>query len=85
MDDVIIVENYVDSQCIRHLHLMSNFFINRPAVSLERGELRQETGVWHYRAMYPYRGVLGILKRVESKVQVDGSTIRYRTTLTCSE
>ncbi len=60
VDDMIIVENYVDSQCIRHLHLMSNFFIDRPTIGMERGELRQEAGVWHYRAAYPYRGVLDI-------------------------
>jgi len=60
MKDLIIVENYVDPQCIRHLHLMSNFFIALPPGSLERGVLKQETGVWHYRAEYPYRGVLDI-------------------------
>src|SRR5512140_3312306 len=60
MDDVIVVENYVDPQCMRHLHLMSNFFINRPTAGLERGELRQEAGVWHYRATYPYRGILDV-------------------------
>ncbi len=60
MDEVIVVENYVDAHCIKHLHLMSNFFINRPTAGLEQGELRQEAGVWHYRATYPYRGVLDI-------------------------
>jgi hypothetical protein len=60
VDEVIVVENYVDSQCIRHLHLMSNFFINRPSASLERGVLKQVAGVWHYCAEYPYRGVLDV-------------------------
>ena len=60
MDDVIVVENRVDDQCIKHLHLMSNFFINRPTAPLEQGVLKQEAGVWHYRAEYPYRGVLDV-------------------------
>lgn len=60
MDTLIVVENYVDSYCIKHLHLMSNFFIDRPTASAEGGVLKQEAGVWHYRACYPYRGVLDI-------------------------
>ncbi len=60
MNDLIVVENYVDSQCVRHLHLMSNFFINRPTACSEQGVLKQEAGVWHYWATYPYCGVLDI-------------------------
>lgn len=60
MNDVIVIENYVDSHCMRHLHLMSNFFIDRPSASQEGGTLKQEAGAWHYRAIYPYRGILDI-------------------------
>ena len=60
MKDLIVVENYVDCQCIRHLHLISNYFIDRPSASFERGVLKQEAGAWHYRAEYPYRGVLDV-------------------------
>lgn len=60
MSDIIVAENYVDAQCIRHLHLMSNFFIDRPSASAEAGVMKQEAGVWHYRAEFPYKGVLDI-------------------------
>ncbi len=57
-NDVVVVENYVDHQCIRHLHLMSNTPIPNPSPKM--GEGRLEAGVWHYRAEYPYRGVLDV-------------------------
>ncbi len=57
-NDVVIVENYVDHQCIRHLHLMANSSIALPF--LEKGIITQETGAWHLRVEYPYRGVLDV-------------------------
>ena len=39
---------------------MSNYFIDRPSASAEGGALKQEAGAWHYRAVYPYRGILDI-------------------------
>ena len=58
--DVMVIENYVDAQCRRHLHLMSNYFVDRPSASAEGGVLKNESGVWHYRAVYPYRGILDV-------------------------
>ena len=59
MDEVIVVENYVDAQCIRHVHLMSN---SRDALLFAQreggGEIKQGTGVHYYRAKYHYRGIL---------------------------
>jgi len=59
MGEVIVVESYVDAQCIRHVHLMSN---NpswlRSAQREGGGEILQGAGVWYYRAEYPYRGIL---------------------------
>ena len=60
MSDVMVIDNYVDAQCRRHLHLMSNYFIDRPSASAEGGVLKQEAGAWHYRAVYPYRGILDV-------------------------
>ena len=60
LSDVMVIENYVDAQCRRHLHLMSNYFVDRPSASAEGGVLKNESGVWHYRAVYPYRGILDV-------------------------
>lgn len=59
LNDVIVVENYVDHQCMRHLHLMCNsrdslLFAQR----MGGGEIKQGNGIHYYVAKYPYRGVL---------------------------
>ncbi|MCI0551481.1 MAG: hypothetical protein L0287_11035, partial [Anaerolineae bacterium] len=60
-EDVIVVENYVDRQCIRHMHLISNSQDSLlPAQREGGGEIKQGTGIYYYRAEYPYRGVLDI-------------------------
>lgn len=58
--DVIVVEDHVDQQCIRHVHLMSNSAFNcTPApFPIGKGAVTQEGGVWHLRVEYPYRGAL---------------------------
>jgi len=68
MDDVIVVEDRVDGQCVRHVHLMSNAptplsanTLTSPHLSLagvNGGRWEREAGVWHLRMEYPYRGVL---------------------------
>jgi len=63
-NNIILIEDRVDLQCMRHLHLMAN-------VQFEPGCLRkygyisgaivtQEAGVWHLRAVHPFRGVADI-------------------------
>lgn len=62
MDEVIVVEDRVDAQCRRHVHLMSN--IQYTSIDIpyppDMWMGNCEAGVWHYRADYPYRGVLDI-------------------------
>lgn len=63
MNDVIVVENRVDMHCIRHLHLMSNVEFGREILcsyGAPNGVAAQESGVWHLRAIYPFRGVLDV-------------------------
>lgn len=62
MDEVIVIEDRVDVQCVRHVHLMSNIELpcNRIPFPRERGFMTREAGVWHYRAEYPYRGALDV-------------------------
>ncbi len=66
MNDVIIVENYVDGQCMRHVHLMSNLEIGRTILrpygimDCIQEQVTKEAGVWHVRAEWPYRGILDI-------------------------
>lgn len=63
--DVIVVEDRVDMQCVRHIHLMSNTMIADEAlwmygVDFVNWKAALETGVWNYRAVQPYRGVIDI-------------------------
>jgi len=60
--DVIVVEDRVDMQCVRHVHLMSNIELacTQMPFPLARGSVTREAGVWHYRAEYPYRGALDV-------------------------
>lgn len=66
MNDVIVVENRVDEQCMRVIHLMSNNELCADAVKRydapvgAQAEVKQEAGVWHLRAAWPYRGILDI-------------------------
>jgi len=63
MDAVIEVVNYVDGQCIRHLHLMSNLEFEPACMSQYaaiNGLMTREAGVWHLRAMHPYRGAIDV-------------------------
>jgi hypothetical protein len=60
---LIVVENFVDLQCRRHVHLMSNqehgLEILRP-YGAQTGVVTKETGAWHYRSSFPWRGPLDI-------------------------
>ena len=60
--DMIVIDDYVDIRCIRHVHVMSNreFAGAQVPFPLERGAVTREGGVWHYRAEYPYRGALNV-------------------------
>lgn len=66
MDDVIRLENYVDAQCVRHVHLMSNVEIGRSTLrhyfppADAKVVIGKELGVWHVRAEWPYKGILDI-------------------------
>lgn len=62
MDEVIVIEDRVDAQCMRHVHLMSNIELGCTQIPfpLARGSVTREAGVWHYRAEYPYRGALDV-------------------------
>lgn len=59
-DGVIVVEDRVDMQCMRHVHWMSNTPIPIPSPNWGEGSVSQEMGVWHLRAVVPFRGVLDI-------------------------
>ena len=58
MDDFIVVEDCVDMQCVRHVHLMSNARLPDLHPEHGLGNCAQESGVWHWRTEYPYRGVM---------------------------
>ena len=61
MEEVIEVVNYVDGQCIRHLHLMSNIEFDAACMnrySAVNGVVTREAGIWHLRAMHPFRGAM---------------------------
>ena len=63
MNDIVEVVNYVDGQCLRHLHLMSNVEFDPACMqqySALNGVATQEAGVWHLRATHPFRGVIDI-------------------------
>ena len=64
MEQVIVVENLVDAQCVRHVHLLSNRLIEdcvlQSYAPCGTGRVTQEIGAWHFRAEYPYRGVLDV-------------------------
>lgn len=56
MGEVIEVENYIDGQWMRHVHLMSNdetFDIVLPEYASPT--INKETGVWHMRASWAAR------------------------------
>lgn len=58
--NVIVVEDRVDMQCVRHVHLMSNTPIPSPSPQWGEGSVSHEMGVWHLRAVVPFRGALDI-------------------------
>ena len=64
VEPIIELENYVDGQCARHIHLMSNFEFDDQVMRrygiASGGIATHEAGVWHLRAVYPFRGVVDI-------------------------
>lgn len=58
-NDVIVVEDRVDMQCVRHVHWMANAV---PGVTFQvpSGEWVLESGVWHLRWEGPYRGMIDV-------------------------
>jgi len=58
MDEVIEIENYIDANCVRHLHLMSNVEFGPDDLSLPDGvphTVTKEAGVYHLRASWKAR------------------------------
>lgn len=56
MDEVIEIENYIDEQWIRHVHLLSNnenAEVDLPVYA--RPVVTKEAGVWHVRASWAAR------------------------------
>lgn len=63
MDEIIEIVNQVDGQCMRHLHLMSNREFDRASMThyaAVNGVVTREAGVWHLRAIHPFRGVMDV-------------------------
>lgn len=69
MDEIIELENFVNGQCVRQIHLMSNMEFEigdiqmRYCVDLKDTLLAskgKEAGVWHYRVEQNYRGAIDI-------------------------
>lgn len=62
LGEVIVVEDRVDGQCVRHVHLMSNAPAPHMAPDGRNlgGEWVKEAGVWHLRASHPFRGALDV-------------------------
>ena len=69
MDEIITIENRVDENAVRHVHLMSNTPFGVAAFpqmqeSTEfggiKGVVTREQGVWHFRAESPMRGLIEI-------------------------
>jgi hypothetical protein len=59
MNEQIVVEDRIDPNGIRHLHVMSNAPISTPPPQeMGRGEISVEAGVYHLRVFMPVRGVM---------------------------
>lgn len=71
--ELIVVEDRVDMQCMRHVHWMSNSPTplssstttspHLPLTGINGGsdvQWVQEAGAWHLRAVVPFRGVLDV-------------------------
>lgn len=71
MGEIIEIENYIDAQWVRHLHLMSNEEFDLTAALSQEGdgvlarygvpagvqvEVKKEAGVYHFRAEWEARG-----------------------------
>lgn len=66
MSDIVVVEDHVDMQCMRHVHWMSNSPTPVPSPNTADADLwrgvqwEKEAGAWHLRTVHPFRGVLDI-------------------------
>lgn len=59
---IVIVEDYVDRRCIRHVHIKCDrkFIVNPRTFPAGKGEMTEQDATWHFHAEYPYRGYLDI-------------------------
>ncbi|NUQ86293.1 MAG: hypothetical protein HUU11_16430 [Anaerolineales bacterium] len=70
MDEVIEVENYIDDQFVRHVHLMSNsqgFDANLPAGVTPT--VTKEAGVYHLRASWAAREAFAGTMRGKDRIE----------------
>jgi hypothetical protein len=70
MDDVIEVENYIDGQWMRHVHLLSNdenAEINLPVYASP--VITKEAGVWHVRASWAAREAFAGTLRGDDRIE----------------
>ena len=74
--EIIVVEDRVDMQCVRHVHWMGNSPSPVPSPNTADADIWRgvqwvrEAGVWHLRWSGPYRGVIDIPAAcVEGKVR----------------
>lgn len=70
MDDVIEVENYIDGQWMRHVHLMSNdenAEVDLPVYASP--VITKEGGVWHVRASWAAREAFAGTLRGDDRIE----------------
>jgi hypothetical protein len=69
MEPEFIIEDNVDPQCIRHVHIRCDrkFVVDPATYPADKGAMMLEDGIWHFRAEYAYRGVLDIAYTNEKK------------------
>lgn len=68
MDEIIEIENYIDHEYVRHLHLISNletFMVNLP-VGVEP-KITREAGVYHLRASWKAKDAFAGTMRGEDR------------------
>lgn len=77
MNDEIWLENYVDGNGVRHVHVMSNLLIENPSEIFGAGTVAHEAGIWHFKVCEPMRGLVKLVfeggsQRVAALWSLDG-------------